>query len=127
MKRPSVALLLASIVVAGIASLALPLIASAQAPNQFIDTNIGTTLGLGTVDLRTSVIKLVQFVLGLMGLIAVVLIIYGGIIWMTAAGNEQRVEKAKQIITSAAIGLVVIILSWAIVIFVVNTTSNVTR
>lgn len=127
MKRPSIALLLASIMVAGIASLALPLVASAQAPNQFIDPNIGTTLGLGTVDLKTSVIKLVQFVLGLMGLIAVVLIIYGGIIWMTAAGNEQRVEKAKQIITSAAIGLVVIILSWAIVIFVVNTTSNVTR
>ncbi len=92
-----------------------------------IDTQIGSTLGLGTAELQRSVINFTQFVLGLMGLIAVVMIIYGGILWTTAAGNENQVEKAKKVITSAAIGLVIVILSWAIVIFVVGTTSNVTQ
>lgn len=89
--------------------------------------DLGTTLGLGSADLKQSVVNVLQFVLTLMGLIAVTVIVYGGIVWMTAAGNEQRVDKAKKIITSAAIGLIVIILSWAIVLFVVGTTSNVTN
>ena len=121
--RPN-ALRRAATATAAAGSLFLARAASAQLT---IDTTIGNTLGLGTTDLKNSVIKFTQFILGLMGLIAVVLIIYGGILWTTAGGNEQQVDKAKRVITSAAIGLVVVILSWAIVIFVVGTTANVTK
>lgn len=112
---------------------ALPLLAlmlvtlPVHAQSAFTVENLGGTLGLGTSDLKNTVVNILKLVLSLLGLIAVTLIIYGGVIWTTAAGNEQRVEKAKQIITAAVIGLIVIILSWAIVIFVVQTTSNVTR
>ncbi|MEK7538198.1 MAG: hypothetical protein AAB619_04480, partial [Patescibacteria group bacterium] len=58
--------------------------------------------------------------------IAVTMIIYGGFTWLTAAGNEENVEKAKRIISAAVIGLIVILLAWAIVIFVARTTANVT-
>jgi len=95
----------------------------------FAQVNIGTygsTFGLGTADLASSVIKIVQWILGFLGLIAVIMILYGGFIWMTAGGNEEKVASAKKIITAAVIGLIVVLLAWAIVIFVVQTTNNVT-
>ncbi len=91
-----------------------------------INQNFGTTFGIGTADLQATVIKIIQFVLGLLGLIAVIMILWGGFMWLTAGGNEERVAKAKKIISAAVIGLIVVLLAWAIVIFVVNTTSNVT-
>jgi len=88
--------------------------------------NIGGTLGLGSADLKQSVINIIRFLLGLLGLIAVVMILYGGFTWMTAGGNEDKISTAKQIISAAAIGLVIILISWAIATFVIQTTSNVT-
>jgi uncharacterized membrane protein YjfL (UPF0719 family) len=41
--------------------------------------------------------------------------IYGGFVWMLAAGNDQRVQKGKDIILWAVIGLVVIFSAYAIV------------
>lgn len=43
---------------------------------------------------------------------------------MTAGGNEEKVEKAKKIITAAVIGLVIILVAWAIVIFALNVLQN---
>jgi len=70
--------------------------------------------------------KVIQWILGILGLVAVVMIILGGFIWMTAAGNEEKVRKAKAILTSAIIGLVIVLLSFAILILVVRTVNNVT-
>jgi len=92
---------------------------------ELIDENFGSTFGLGTSDLESTVVKIIQWVLGLLGLIAVIMILYGGFIWMTAGGNEERVETAKKIITAAVVGLVVVLLAWAIVIFVIRTGENV--
>lgn len=82
------------------------------------NTNDVEGTGLPTNDLRTSVINIISWVLGFLGLVAVVMIIYGGFMWLTAAGNEERIGTAKQIISSAIIGLVIILLAWAIVYFV---------
>ncbi len=64
--------------------------------------------------------RIVNAVLGVVGLIVVILIIYAGFMWMTAGGNEQRIEKAKGILTNAIIGLIIIILAYAISYFVIN-------
>ncbi len=88
--------------------------------------NYGQQLGLGEADLKEVTLNIIKLVLGLMTLVGVVLIIYGGMIWLTAAGNEERVDKAKRIISAAVIGLIIVLLAWAIVIFVARTTSNVT-
>jgi TRAP-type C4-dicarboxylate transport system permease small subunit len=87
---------------------------------------VSIDVGLGTADLKDTVLNVIRLVLGLMTLVAVVLIIYGGFTWLTAAGNEENVEKAKKIISAAVIGLIIILLAWAIVIFVAKTTANVT-
>ena len=48
------------------------------------------------------------------------LIIYGGILWMTAMGKENQVEKAKNIIIQAVIGLVIVLAAYAITSFIGN-------
>jgi len=46
------------------------------------------------------------------------LVIYGGFLWMTARGNEQQVTKAKDLIISAVIGLVIVLAAYAITAYV---------
>jgi cbb3-type cytochrome oxidase subunit 3 len=57
-------------------------------------------------------------ILSLLGVIFFLLIFYGGIRWMLAQGNEAEVEKAKQVIVAAVIGLVVVLSAYAITYFI---------
>jgi len=86
--------------------------------------NPSESLGYASADLQETVIRVVQWALGLLALVAVIMIILGGFQWMTAGGNEERVEKAKKLISAAVIGLIIVLLAWAIVIFVVGVTTN---
>ena len=113
-----------AIIAGSIGMMAMPIVS--HAVTTFSVESIGSQVGLGNADLKETVLNIIRLVLGLMTLIAVVLIIYGGFVWLTAAGNEENVEKAKKIISAAVIGLIVILLAWAIVIFVAKTTANVT-
>jgi lysylphosphatidylglycerol synthetase-like protein (DUF2156 family) len=60
----------------------------------------------------------VSTILGLLGVIFVCLILYAGITWMTAEGDEARVEKAQTILRNAIIGLIITVSVWAIYIFI---------
>ncbi len=53
-----------------------------------------------------------------------ILIIYGGLLWMTARGNEQQVEKAKNLIITAVIGLVIVLSAYAITSFIGTSLTN---
>jgi len=87
-----------------------------------LDTGIsyGTYTGLGTQDIRVTIMKIVRVVLGLVGVIALIIIIYGGYIWMTSAGNPEKIDQAKKILTNAVIGLVIILSAFAIVSFIIR-------
>ncbi|PKM89277.1 hypothetical protein CVU83_00445 [Candidatus Falkowbacteria bacterium HGW-Falkowbacteria-2] len=61
---------------------------------------------------------IVKAALSLLGIIFVVLIVYAGYNWMTASGNEESVSKAKKILTSAVIGLIIVLSAWGIWTFV---------
>ena len=69
-------------------------------------------------------VNVIQWALGFLGLVAVIMILWGGFTWMTAAGNEERVRKAKEVLRAAIIGLIVILLSWAIVTFIFGQTQE---
>jgi len=56
--------------------------------------------------------------LSLLGIIFIILILYGGYTWMTAAGDEQKLGKAKDTITRAIIGLILVAGSFAVWQFV---------
>ena len=53
-------------------------------------------------------------ILTFLGVIFLLLMIYGGVTWMTAAGDEKKVTKAKELITAAVIGLVVVLSAYAL-------------
>lgn len=73
----------------------------------------------GPADPRVLIILIIKRFLQFMGIIMLVLMLYAGFLWMTAAGDESKIEKSKSIISSAIIGLAIIIMSYSIVVFVV--------
>lgn len=62
----------------------------------------------------------VNGLLTLMGVLFMVLIIYGGFIWMTAAGEEGKIERAKKIVTGSIIGLSIILMARVITFFLLG-------
>lgn len=70
--------------------------------------------------------KVVQGVLGFIGVLFVVLVIYGGFSWMTAGGDSGKVQKAKDTIIKATIGVVIILSSYIIVFYIVSKLSDLT-
>jgi len=63
----------------------------------------------------------IKGLLSVIGSIALVLIIYGGFTWMTAAGSAERVTKGRDIVVYVALGLIVIFSAYAIINFVFST------
>lgn len=82
--------------------------------------NYGTYTGLGTKDIREGVMSIVSLLLGFLGIIAIIIILYGGFVWLTSAGNEEKVGQAKKIITAGVIGLVIIFIAYALATFVIS-------
>jgi len=64
--------------------------------------------------------KIISAALGIVGSIALAMFIYGGFTWMTSGGNSQSVEKGKNTLIWAAIGLVIIFTSYSLVKFVLK-------
>jgi len=96
---------------------------SDQAANELKkqDTAFLEAAGLGTkVSLSQMVSYVIKLVLSLLGIIFVILIIYAGFIWMTAAGNDEKIAQAKKTIISATIGLAIVLAAYAITYFVID-------
>jgi cbb3-type cytochrome oxidase subunit 3 len=77
--------------------------------NHGLETNISTAIG-----------KVVGAGLAFIGTLFLILIIYGGFVWMFARGNEQEVEKAKSLISQAIIGLIIVLAAYAITSYIGN-------
>jgi len=71
-------------------------------------------------DVRLVVADTVQIVLGLIGIILVVLMIIAGIQYMTAGGNQTTVENAIKRIKNALIGLIIVLFSYAVTVFIIQ-------
>lgn len=72
----------------------------------------------GETSLATILGTIVQVALSLLGIIFIILIIYAGYNWMTAGGDEGKVETAKKTLSRAIIGLIILVSSVAIWAFV---------
>jgi hypothetical protein len=79
-----------------------------------IDTGVAAELGNADTDVREVIALIISALLGFLGIIFTVLIMYGGWLWMTAAGNEQQIEKAKKVLSQATIGLFIVIASYGL-------------
>ncbi len=86
-----------------------------------VATQGGYQQGASPQNLLPTVIgSIIQTALGLLGAIFIILIVIGGYIWMTASGNDQKMEKAKNYISRAIIGLIITFSAWAIWYFILQ-------
>jgi hypothetical protein len=69
-------------------------------------------------DAKNVISTVVNLLLYILGAVAIIMIIVGGIMYVTSGGDAGGVKKAKDTITYAIIGLIVAIMAYAIVNFV---------
>ncbi|OGH85866.1 MAG: hypothetical protein A2493_02360 [Candidatus Magasanikbacteria bacterium RIFOXYC12_FULL_33_11] len=62
----------------------------------------------------------ISAILSLVGIIFLILMVYAGIIWMTARGDDSKTENAKKTITASIIGLFIVVSAYAITQFVTS-------
>ena len=104
--------------------LSLGITALAQGPDLGINYASNLNLAGTNQDPRDAAVNIVRYLMTFLGIIAVVVILFGGFKWMTAGGNEDRVAEAKKLIVAGIIGLIIVLAAFAIVQFVLSTTTN---
>lgn len=71
-------------------------------------------------DFTITAVKIARWILGVVGGLALLMFIYGGVMLLISGGNQQRVEQGRQILTNAVIGLVVVFLTYMIISLVLS-------
>lgn len=83
--------------------------------------DVGDVVGEGTQqDLPTLIGNFINVFLSILGIIFVVLVVYAGFLYMTASGEDEKVKKAKKLLTQAVIGIVIVVTAYAISSFVID-------
>lgn len=101
-----------------LALLALPMVTLAVSPG-FAST-VTPLAGTATGQLIAAIRLIANFFLVLVAIIALIILVLGGVRYITSQGDEDAVASAKNTILYAGVGLLVIGLSAAIVNFVLN-------
>ncbi|MFA5886836.1 MAG: hypothetical protein WC863_03605 [Patescibacteria group bacterium] len=76
-------------------------------------TNAATSSYDTNRDLNSTLAKVIQLVLSVLGMIFLVLMFLAGNDWMQAAGNEEKVKKSQEVIRNLLIGLVIVLVAYA--------------
>lgn len=97
--------------------LLLPSIALAAAG----DVAISTPHPLGNLTIPLLIGKIIRSILGFTGVLTLIMFVYGGTLWMTAAGKPEQVKKAQQTMIYAVLGLIAIFASYGVVQFIYST------
>ncbi len=84
------------------------------------NTGLSSLGGASAETLPQLIGKVVEVILGFLGIVFVLLIIWAGFQWMTAGGDTGKVDKAKKLIINAIIGVVIIMTSYGITKFVID-------
>ncbi|MBI4449588.1 hypothetical protein HY634_00855 [Candidatus Uhrbacteria bacterium] len=106
--------------------LLLPLGASAQTTvprdvgEQFDAAARGAGVEQREGDPRVIIVRMINVTLSVIGILLIGFLVYAGYLWMTAAGNEDQVEKAKTTIRNAVIGIAIVFAAYAISRFVIT-------
>ena len=102
----------------------VPFLTAAAGPLDGAATNLGNVNKAGnagaSTPLPTLIGGLISVLLGSLGIVFVIFIVQAGIMYMTAAGDPAKVDKAKKMITQAVVGLIIIVAAYSISSFVIN-------
>jgi len=115
--------------IASTGSITLPLVVLAQDDPfqraQSYTENVAAGAGVETgQDLPQIIGRIINVLLGFLGIILLAYILFAGFLWMTAGGDKEKVTKAKEMIKNAIIGLIIVIAAFAISNFVLSSIIN---
>jgi fumarate reductase subunit D len=80
---------------------------------------------LGTASVPEIIGRVVQIVLGVSGSLALIMFVYGGLIWLTSNGDSGKIDKGKKTLIWSVIGIGVIFSAFALATFVVDSLGRV--
>ena len=83
-----------------------------------IREGLGNTVegtGLSNTPISARIGTVITTIISFVGVIFLILMVAGGLIWMTAGGSEEKVTKAKKLIVNAVIGVIITMFSYVIV------------
>ena len=122
----SVAMTIMAIVgIGGVATAyTLPALAAGDSGLDYVEKYRDSTIGSNQQDAMPIISVIINVVIGLIGLVAVIMIIVGGIMYTSSQGNPDKVKQAKDIILYSIVGLVVALLAFAVVNFVLTNVFN---
>lgn len=100
-----------------LALIVFPLVSVAQLSTS-VTSVTSLAKGTGVTGVKAAIVKVINFFLALVGLLAVIVLIIAGIRYIISLGDESAAEKAKRTILYAVIGLIVVGLSAVIVNFI---------
>jgi len=86
------------------------------------DFGLSFVSGKGLVEQSAGAVigNLVQWVLGIVGVLLLIMLIYGGILYMISGGNEDQIGTAKKVLTYAMFGVVIIAIAFALTRAIIN-------
>ncbi|MFZ4632203.1 MAG: pilin [Patescibacteria group bacterium] len=100
---------------------------SAQGSYNFAnESGISKTGGKAGYDLAATpepekiISNVIVVILGLVGIIFLAFMLYAGITWMTAQGDEKKATKAKSMLEEAIVGIIIVLAAYAISSFVID-------
>ena len=76
--------------------------------------------GFSSQDIKTTIENIVRIILGFLGILVIVAIIYGGLKMMMSRGDADEVGKGRQVIVAGAIGLIIVLAAYSISGFVIE-------
>jgi len=108
------------------AALAAPLAAFAYDATNTGLNSTGSAAGINTATGQLPIIigTVISAALGLVGVIFLILMVYSGFMWMIARGDEGKVEKSKETMINAIIGIVIVVAAYAITSYIVQYVSK---
>ncbi|MDO8667998.1 MAG: pilin [bacterium] len=134
--RKTVVLALSLLIIIPVFAVSLPVLAAIDTNSFFRGGNDTGTAnefanksglpGQG-LEFRDLIESIIAWVMGFLGIIAVVVILIGGFKWMTAGGNEDKVGEAKKLLIAGLIGLIIVVLAYAIAVFVLAQLIDITN
>jgi type IV secretory pathway VirB2 component (pilin) len=129
MSKNFVALLVVLLMANWVFSLSLPVSASSGNVNDlwgdneqknYIKANSGLPSEETASDPRYVAANVIRYILGFLGIIAVIIVLYAGFKWMTSGGSEEKVGEAKKMLVAGVIGLVIILSAYTLASFVIS-------
>lgn len=84
----------------------------------YFTLGFGVSNYTGVLEPGTIVQRITAIFFGLLGTIAVVMVMYAGFLWLTAGGEEEKTKKATTLLFQSFVGLLIILASWSLTFFV---------